>query len=51
MIYSYKNQSEAKIIAVDAVKNGGKRVRNLLPFYIYEEKGKYSEALVMFYVV
>ncbi|MCP3898607.1 MAG: methyltransferase domain-containing protein [Desulfobacteraceae bacterium] len=51
MIYSYKNQSEAKLVVVDAVKNGGKGVRNLPPFYIYEEKGRYSEAMEMLYTV
>ena len=51
LIYSYPDQTgKARLVLVEAVKNGGEGMDVLAPFYIYNEKnGAYSEAMQQFY--
>lgn len=50
-VYSYPDQeAEARLMLVEAVKNGGASCRVLAPFYIYTEKnGPYSEPMAELY--
>lgn len=49
-VYSYPESSEATLILVEAVKNGGEEVALLPSFYIYEHRdGPYSEAMQAMY--
>ena len=51
LIYSYPDRtSKARLILVEAVKNGGEGTDVLAPFYIYDEKdGVYSDAMQQLY--
>jgi len=51
LVYSYPNPSmKARLLLIEAVKNGGEGMDILAPFYIYDEKnGSYSEAMQQFY--
>jgi tRNA1(Val) A37 N6-methylase TrmN6 len=49
-VYSYPGSSEAALVLVEAVKNGGEEVRVQAPFYIYRERGgPFSDALLKLY--
>lgn len=50
-VYSYPNASTtARLLLVEAVKNGGQGVEVLPPFYIYDRKnGEYSDAMQHYY--
>ena len=49
-VYSYPESSEATLVLVEAVKNGGEEVALLAPFYIYEFRdGPYSQAMQEMY--
>lgn len=51
LVYSYPDASmDARLLLLEAVKNGGDGVDVLPPFYIYTQKnGVYSEAMQQFY--
>ena len=51
LVYSYPDASmDARLLLLEAVKNGGEGVAVLPPFYIYNQKnGDYSEAMQQFY--
>jgi len=55
LIYSYpdtdtETETGARLLLLEAVKNGGEGVEILSPFYIYDEKnGNYSEAMQRLY--
>jgi tRNA1(Val) A37 N6-methylase TrmN6 len=51
LVYSYPDPSkEARLLLLEAVKNGGEGVDVLPPFYVYDYKnGVYSEAMQQFY--
>ena len=51
LVYSYPDSSTgARLLLLEAVKNGGEGVDVLPPFYIYDRKnGAYSEAMLQFY--
>ena len=51
LVYSYPDPSmNARLLLIEAVKNGGDGMDVLAPFYIYNEKeGPYSEAMQQFY--
>lgn len=50
-VYSYPGHSDATLVLVEAVKNGGEEVRLLPPFYVYSDKnGPYSEAMQKLYI-
>jgi tRNA1Val (adenine37-N6)-methyltransferase len=51
LIYSYPDPTnKARLLMVEAIKNGGEGMAVLAPFYIYDEKdGAYSEAMQQFY--
>jgi len=49
-VYSYPEDSQARLVLVEAVKNGGEECRILPPFYIYKEKnGAYSQDMERMY--
>jgi tRNA1Val (adenine37-N6)-methyltransferase len=49
-IYSYPGTASARLILVEAVKNGGEQCDILAPFYIYERKnGEYAPAMLALY--
>lgn len=49
-VYSYPGASDASLVLVEAVKNGGEEVRLLPPFYIYTEKnGPYTDEMQQLY--
>jgi tRNA1(Val) A37 N6-methylase TrmN6 len=49
-IYSYPGTAGARLILVEAVKNGGEQCDILAPFYIYEHKnGDYAPAMLALY--
>jgi len=49
-VYSYPEDSQARLVLVEAVKNGGEECRILPPFYIYSEKnGAYSQEMQRMY--
>lgn len=49
-VYGYPGRTEASLVLVEAVKNGGEEVRLLPPFYVYTEKnGPYTEAMQKLY--
>lgn len=51
LVYSYPDASvPAKLVLVEAIKNGGEGVRILAPFYIYEQRlGAYSQEMQRLY--
>lgn len=51
MVYSYpQRQATAKLVLVEAIKNGGAGITILPPFYIYREKnGPYSDDMQRIY--
>jgi len=49
-IYSYPGESHARLVLVEAVKNGGDNMRILPPFYIYDQRlGAYSKEMQRLY--
>lgn len=50
-VYSYpEKRKEAKLVLVEAVKNGGYGVKVLPPFYVYEMKnGQYTKEMLQMY--
>lgn len=49
-VYSYPEDDRARLVLVEAVKNGGEELRILPPFYIYSAKnGAYSEEMQKIY--
>ncbi len=49
-VYSYPGTASARLVLVEAVKNGGEQCEILAPFYIYERKnGEYTPAMHQFY--
>ena len=49
-IYSYPGSASARLVLVEAVKNGGEQCDILAPFYIYEHKnGDYTPAMLALY--
>lgn len=50
-VYSYPNSVDgARLVLLEAIKNGGEGLEVLPPFYIYEQKnGVYTEAMQQFY--
>ena len=49
-VYSYPEDSQARLVLVEAVKNGGEECRILPPLYIYREKnGAYSQEMQRMY--
>jgi tRNA1Val (adenine37-N6)-methyltransferase len=51
LVYSYPDASApARLVLVEAIKNGGEGVRILSPFYIYEQRsGAYSQEMQQLY--
>ncbi len=51
LVYSYPDSpAGARLLLLEAVKNGGEGIEILPPFYIYDRKnGAYSEAMQYFY--
>lgn len=50
-VYSYPGETEACLVLVEAIKNGGEEVRILPPFYIYTEKnGPYTRQMRELYI-
>ncbi len=51
LVYSYPDASApARLVLVEAIKNGGEGVRVLAPFYIYEQRlGAYSQDMQRLY--
>ena len=51
LVYSYPDSAmDARLVLIEAVKNGGEGMKVLPPLYIYEQKdGAYSEAVQRFY--
>lgn len=49
-VYSYPGAENARLVLVEAVKNGGEQFEILAPFYIYERKnGDYAPAMLALY--
>jgi len=49
-VYSYPGSTEAILVLVEAMKNGGEEVQLLAPFYMYaRQNGPYSEAMQSLY--
>ena len=49
-IYSYPGSASARLVLVEAMKNGGEQCEILAPFYIYERKnGDYAPAMLALY--
>ncbi len=49
-VYSYPEDTRARLVVVEAVKNGGPGVRILPPFYIYAcPNGPYSQEMLALY--
>ncbi|MCI5144283.1 MAG: methyltransferase domain-containing protein [Candidatus Electrothrix sp. AR3] len=49
-IYSYPEDDRAKLVLIEAVKNGGEGLQLLPPFYLYQyPNGPYSEELAVMY--
>ncbi len=49
-VYSYPGTASARLVLVEAVKNGGEQCEILAPFYIYERRyGEYTPAMRQFY--
>jgi tRNA1Val (adenine37-N6)-methyltransferase len=49
-VYSYPEDAEARLVLIEAVKNGGEGLRFLPPLYIYQRKdGPYSPELERMY--
>ncbi len=49
-VYSYPGISEASLVLIESVKNGGEEVQVLYPFYLYtEKKGPYTRAMQKLY--
>ena len=51
LVYSYPDPSTgARLVLIEAVKNGGEGVEIMAPFYIYDKKdGSYTEEMQQFY--
>lgn len=49
-VYSYPEATEAKLILVEAMKNGGEHCTFMAPMYLYEQKhGRYTQAMRSLY--
>jgi len=49
-IYSYPGTDNARLVLIEAMKNGGEQCAILAPFYIYERKnGDYAPAMLTLY--
>lgn len=49
-VYSYPEEGRARLVLVEAIKNGGHELAFLAPFYIYSEKnGPYSPRMQDYY--
>jgi tRNA1(Val) A37 N6-methylase TrmN6 len=49
-VYSYPEDTRARLVMVEAVKNGGQGVHLLPPFYIYDfSDGPYSQEMLALY--
>lgn len=49
-VYSYPEATEARLMLVEAIKNGGEHCELMAPFYIYERKnGRYSKVMQTLY--
>ncbi len=49
-VYSYPGTENARLVLVEAVKNGGEQIAILPPFYIYEhQNGDYAPAMLALY--
>lgn len=49
-VYSYPEDVQARLVLIEAVKNGGEECRILAPFYIYSERdGAYSPEMQRIY--
>lgn len=49
-VYSYPGAESARLILIEAIKNGGEQIEILAPLYIYERRnGDYSSALQTLY--
>lgn len=49
-VYSYPGAESARLVLVEAIKNGGEQIEILAPLYIYERRnGDYSPALQALY--
>jgi tRNA1(Val) A37 N6-methylase TrmN6 len=49
-VYSYPGCQDARLVLIEAVKNGGEEVRILPPFFIYSEKnGPYTDSMQKYY--
>ncbi len=50
LIYSYPGEQSARLVLLEAVKNGGEQCEVLPPFYIYEEQhGQYTQEMATMY--
>jgi len=49
-VYSYPETTSARLVLIEAVKNGGEQCEILAPFYIHARKhGAYTSAMLQFY--
>ncbi|MCI5142581.1 MAG: SAM-dependent methyltransferase, partial [Candidatus Electrothrix sp. ATG1] len=49
-VYSYPEDSQARLVMIEAMKNGGEGVRLLPPLYIYQySDGPYSKKISAMY--
>lgn len=49
-VYSYPGTDNARLVLVEAMKNGGEQIDILSPFYLYERKnGEYTPAMLALY--
>ncbi len=49
-VYSYPGKDSARLVLVEAVKNGGEQCELMTPLYIYESKnGEYSQQMMKLY--
>lgn len=50
IVYSYSEENPARLVLVEALKDGGEELEILPPFYVYEHKnGPYSKAMQKLY--
>ena len=49
MVYPKKENSEANLVLVKAVKNGGSFLKVLNPLYVYDENGGYTNEILKIY--
>jgi tRNA1Val (adenine37-N6)-methyltransferase len=48
-VYSKKESSEAKLVLIKAIKNGGQFLKIEKPLYIYEDDGSYTKEVLKIY--